>query len=95
MYDFDFDKFPPPPIYDIIPIDVIMKNAQESQRVEAVSDSIQTKLFSTKINSMREAKKHFNKKDDDLIKIYEEFDSPNLANQKKMMKKELLCGFHT
>ena len=53
---YDFDKFPPPPIYDIIPIDVIMKNAQESQRVEAVSDSIQV---------VREAKKHFNKKDDE------------------------------
>ena len=38
---YDFDKFPPPPIYDIIPIDVIMKNAQESQRVEAICKRIQ------------------------------------------------------
>jgi hypothetical protein len=42
MYDFDFDKFPPPPIYDIIPIDVIMKNAQESQNKVVLQTTLGT-----------------------------------------------------
>ena len=63
MYDFDFDKFPPPPIYDIIPIDVIMKNAQESQNKVVLQTTLGT--IRKRIHHAKD-----NKKDDEKIVVW-------------------------
>ena len=61
MYDFDFDKFPPPPIYDIIPIDVIMKNAQENQKkllaLQTTLGTIRKRIHHAKDNKKDDEKK--------------------------------------